>query len=200
MRRWSMSNLRVAPNYSDVDGCRADLTGMRFGHWTVLSLHSRKRNGSLRWVVCCDCGNEDSKSYTDLMHGRSKSCGCMKIHQGLRSTQWKGCKCGAVSGDRMTSIRNSAAGKGKRQALAYDLDAEYVCGLFDGTCALSGLPIRIGRHSRDNTASLDRIDSSKGYIRGNVQWLHKDVNWMKNTLDQQRFVELCKAVANENQE
>jgi hypothetical protein len=48
----------------------------------------------------------------------------------------------------------------------------------------------------DNTASLDRIDSSLGYVRGNVQWLHKDVNWMKNTLDQDRFIELCKAIVN----
>ena len=29
------------------------------------------------------------------------------------------------------------------------------------------------------TASLDRIDSTKGYVRGNIQWVHKDINWFK---------------------
>lgn len=180
----------------NIDAARADLTGKRFHHWTVISLHSRKRNGTLRWNVRCDCGNEDSKSFTELVYGRSRSCGCMTIRSGPRHAQWTGCACGAVSGDRMQSIRSSASGKsGGRAAVPYDIDAEYLCSIFTGKCALSGLDIHIGKHSRNNTASLDRIDSSQGYVRGNVQWLHKDINWMKNTLTEERFVDLCKQVA-----
>lgn len=43
-------------------------------------------------------------------------------------------------------------------------------------------------------ASLDRIDSSQGYIKGNVQWVHKDINKMKFDLSQDRFLELCNII------
>jgi hypothetical protein len=69
----------------------------------------------------------------------------------------------------------------------------------DGRCALSGLPIgfalgfpkhRVG----ETTASLDRIDSASGYTCDNIQWVHKDINRLKNAFPQTRFFELCKAV------
>ena len=44
------------------------------------------------------------------------------------------------------------------------------------------------------TASLDRIDSNLSYIKDNVQWIHKDLNRMKNEFSQDRFIEVCKAV------
>ena len=67
-------------------------------------------------------------------------------------------------------------------------------------CALSGLDIEFSRKLKDGTttASLDRIDSSKGYIQNNVQWVHKDINRIKQNLDQEKFIELCKMVAKEN--
>ena len=45
------------------------------------------------------------------------------------------------------------------------------------------------------TASLDRIDSSKGYVPGNIQWVHKDVNWMKGSFTQEYFVNICKKIS-----
>jgi hypothetical protein len=44
------------------------------------------------------------------------------------------------------------------------------------------------------TASLDRIDSLVGYIKGNVQWVHKDVNVSKMDFDESYFRQLCAAV------
>ena len=46
--------------------------------------------------------------------------------------------------------------------------------------------------------SLDRIDSSKGYEIGNVQWVTKYINWAKNDLSQKDFIDLCIAVANKH--
>lgn len=50
----------------------------------------------------------------------------------------------------------------------------------------------------ETTISLDRIDSTKGYIEGNVQWVHKSVNIMKSTLTQEQFINFCKLVAENN--
>ena len=49
------------------------------------------------------------------------------------------------------------------------------------------------------TASLDRIDSNKGYTKDNVQFVHKDINWMKQDFEQNKFIEYCKKVANKHE-
>jgi hypothetical protein len=51
------------------------------------------------------------------------------------------------------------------------------------------------RCNNEQTASLDRIDNSQGYINGNIQWVHKIINRIKMDLNTSYFVELCKKVA-----
>ena len=65
----------------------------------------------------------------------------------------------------------------------------------EGVCALSGLPIAWSAVGNEHTASIDRIDSSKGYTTCNTQLLHKDANMMKQSFSQEAFVAMCKAVA-----
>lgn len=65
----------------------------------------------------------------------------------------------------------------------------------DRKCKLSGVDIGWALVGAIHTASLDRIDSAIGYIKGNVQLVHKDVNMMKQAFDQQHFVEVCTAIA-----
>jgi hypothetical protein len=64
----------------------------------------------------------------------------------------------------------------------------------DFKCALTGWDIEAMK-VQVNTASLDRIDSSKGYIEENVQWVHKMVNMSKQSYSQEEFIEMCKAVS-----
>ena len=47
-------------------------------------------------------------------------------------------------------------------------------------CPVLGMPLQLtwGEGTKDNKPSLDRIDSSKGYIKGNVQVL----SWRANNL------------------
>jgi hypothetical protein len=67
-----------------------------------------------------------------------------------------------------------------------------------GRCALSNRVISFptcATEWKDATASLDRKDNSLGYISHNIQWLHKDVNKMKNTHDETYFIALCSDIA-----
>jgi hypothetical protein len=71
-------------------------------------------------------------------------------------------------------------------------------------CTLTGMEIGIAVSSRahqrgGSTASVDRIDSSQGYVEGNVQRVHKDVNRMKWELPQDRFIEICRMVAKKHE-
>jgi len=45
-----------------------------------------------------------------------------------------------------------------------------------------------------STASPDRIDPSKGYVEGNVRWVHKTINSMRNSMCDQEFRRWCRLV------
>jgi hypothetical protein len=54
-----------------------DLTGRRFGKWTVLARDDIEWNYRRRqWLVQCECGKLRLVPGEDLLNGRSQSCGC----------------------------------------------------------------------------------------------------------------------------
>lgn len=58
-------------------GKRVNLTGKRFGRWTVVSESDlRDCNGNIMWNCKCDCGIEKTVSGNSLRKGSSTSCGC----------------------------------------------------------------------------------------------------------------------------
>ena len=61
-------------------------------------------------------------------------------------------------------------------------------------CNLTGLALCFKQNGEPQTASLDRIDSSRGYVEGNVQWVHKDINNMKQDYSMNEFLTYCKLI------
>lgn len=103
-----------------------------------------------------------------------------------------------IEGAKWLDIINSA----KRRNLDFSINIKDVWKKFvkqGGNCALSKLPITLGHNIRKGTywnASLDRIDSDKGYIKNNVQWIHKDIQRMKWQLSEPEFLYFCKSIYN----
>lgn len=60
----------------------------------------------------------------------------------------------------------------------------------NGKCALSQI-----KFNDEYLPSLDRIDSSKGYEKGNIQLLLIKVNRMKTDLNENEFIMLCKKIS-----
>ena len=54
-----------------------DLTGLKFGKLSVLSLEGSDSSGRKLWNCICDCGNNITKRSAALIRGQSKSCGCL---------------------------------------------------------------------------------------------------------------------------
>ncbi len=54
-----------------------DLSGRRFGRWTVVS-PAETVNSAKMWTCRCDCGTVKTVRRTALVSGRSRSCGCLK--------------------------------------------------------------------------------------------------------------------------
>jgi len=169
---------------------KKDLTGKTFGDLFVLGVSEVSRNGHYRYCVRCSCGVEKTVLGTHMLQGNTLHCGQCKPR--TKPSNWTG--CGTVSGTYFAQVKSGAAGARGRKPMEFSVSIEYLAHLLDevqkGVCALSGIVISI----RSHTASLDRIDSSKGYVEGNVQWLHKDVNMMKRHYEQDYFINLCKKV------
>ena len=70
---------------------KKDLTGQRFGRWTVIKEYGKNKQRCTTWWCRCDCGNEGEVSGTNLTHGRSKSCGCLRNDKSSKrlKEQWK---------------------------------------------------------------------------------------------------------------
>jgi len=175
-----------------------DLSGKKFGKWTVLRRTESSRSGHTRFECICECGNVKNVLSTHLIRGNSNHCGCYVL-RGPEHPQWKG--HGEISADFWDSIKRGADGrKGRRTAVSFDITIQQAWDLFEAQsrrCALTGLALVMGqRHNHLRTASLDRIDNSKGYTIDNVQWLHKDINRMKGTFDEKYFIDMCCKVAN----
>lgn len=92
--------------------------------------------------------------------------------------------------------------KAKDRGIEVKVSAEYIAELFTKQkrkCALSGIRLYFTWGDTKQSASLDRINSNKGYINGNVQWTHKLANLAKGTMTQKTFFKLIKLIYN-NQE
>jgi hypothetical protein len=139
----------------------------------------------------CKCGNEQIIPCHRFEYNRSTGCQHCKI-AGQGSFFWRG--VGEISGRLLSQIKNSA----KIRKIRHSVSGEYLWELFlkqDRRCALTGeILVFDSTHYDKNTASLDRIDSSKGYVEGNVMWVHKHINLMKHVFDLDYFVDLCEKI------
>lgn len=181
---------------------RRDLTGQRFGYITVISFSKVVKKSDKAYNVYWNC--KDDFGFTKeiaskhLVSGQIISCGGLKKSR-IRSKnpRWTGIE--DISGAFFYQIRRGA----EVRNLTFEISLEDVWKLYldqDKKCALSKTPISFNcrDRKRDGTASLDRIDSSKGYVVDNIQWVHKNVNKMKQNLDESIFIEYCKLIAENN--
>lgn len=69
-----------------------------------------------------------------------------------------------------------------------------------GICPYSGIKLKLSTHSNIlknpiTTASLDRVDSSKGYLKDNIQFVSRSINFMKGEMSHKETIQLCKLIA-----
>lgn len=198
--------------FKDINNTRkpkVNLLGKTFGTLTVICKHSRTPPGHYKYLCKCECGKECIRTGTSLVRSKNSNCGngVCGILRGKDNPCFRG--VGEISaGWFLNKIIKSASGDQSmgrtRPVKELTIDIGYLWDLFlkqDRKCALSGLNLTLPINETTksytaSTASVDRIDSNIGYVPGNVQWVHKHINLMKNKLTQKYFIEMCKNVAN----
>lgn len=200
LRKYSLASNK---KYKDQD----KYIGQKFNYLTIKSFYLPKHTdvtvAGFRCICKCDCGTTVEDLPVKIITGKRKTCGestCtyfkqVRVDASKKSSQGSFTGHEEIYGSRWASWRIGA----KKRNLAFEISIEYAWDLYisqNKLCALSGIPISFdGKwNSSETTASLDRIDSSKGYVEGNIQWVHKRINLMKGDLSDEDFTEWCRKV------
>jgi len=172
---------------------RLDLSGQQFSNLKAIEF-SHVINRQSHWKFeCMLCGNDHIAGAADVKRGKIKSCGCKK-NKGSKNGQWKGYE----------DLNGSVVGHYRRSAELRNLDFKVTNKDLwrqfqkqNGVCPYTGIELTLdSKESRiPDNASLDRIDSDKGYTKDNIHWVYKPVNNMKNNTSHNKFIEICCLIA-----
>lgn len=141
-----------------------DLSGKKFGNWTILKSTNEYKDGFVVWLGKCACGTIKKVSKNSLTAG-SKSCGCSKLHRKKKRRSWT---------DRFNNLISSIYARYRIEAhqrgFPYEINKEqfkvlitqpcYYCGLDKQNCqVIHNVPVRY--------TGIDRVDNDKGYTISN---------------------------------
>lgn len=151
-------------------------------------LHKGRRNGKRYYVECnCTCGNVVEIRLDAILYGKQGSCGCQK---------------GGVRVDEFSPFRIFLAHIRDRKKYnnykhEVNIDLPYLKKIWkkqNGICPYTGIEMILyptcdqRKIKNPVQASLDRIDSSKGYIKGNVEFVCLAINYAKNGFTKEEFM------------
>jgi len=162
--------------YTACVGCQKksgiiDLTGRVFGELTVLSmLEERGRRGAIQWSCRCSCGNTHSVLSGDLTGGRIQSCGCSRKRKSRHD---------AIVKNQYNQLKHRHCSKGFliQELISFELfkKLSYTPCYYCGAASSKKLKDNFGSTHKIylsdtviHVNGIDRVDSSKGYVNGNV--------------------------------
>jgi len=179
-------------------------------------MHQCKRCHALRIKRCTTCG--EVRQYSQYPNAP----GSLDDGSPVLSTRCYLCQSASISAEsrrkgeaavrehtlHATIVRNMR--EWRRRSLAEcgikcNLTYEYVKALWkaqDGRCYYTGEPLIFGLgngHAGQDTASLDRLTPSAGYMQGNVVWAGYWINTNKGARTYDEYLQLCCLVASRHE-
>ena len=151
----------------------------------------QRKKGRTEFYCSQTCSGKASRVFDTWRHSEENKEHCRKISP-TRSDEYTGFR------EYMRRVR-------KRNHKA-DIDLPYLKEIWEaqnGKCAYTKVQLEHPTASKSSRnynfmSSLDRIDSSKGYVKGNVQYVSVSVNWLKNQMDDNHLTEFFQIVSGVN--
>jgi hypothetical protein len=89
----------------------------------------------------------------------------------------------------------NAKNRSDKKNFAFDLTREWCEQVWTGNCAVTGLPFSFGSQTHfPFSPSIDRIDSSLGYLQTNCRFVLFAVNSLKGTGTDQQMLQIAQAI------
>jgi hypothetical protein len=162
-----------------------DLLGKKFGRLLVKDFVDLINSRS-RWLCICDCGNEKIISRTNLINAHVMSCGCLRAETARKNNSLPNGM--AHLNNLFRTYQNSA----KNRGISFELTKEEFILLVSKNCFYCNeSPSERWHEPNGNgyfpSSGIDRINSSRGYIIGNVVPCCKKCNYAKKQLSTEEF-------------
>lgn len=177
-----------------------DWTGKIFHFLTVIGRHPVSIDGHRRWICRCDCGVEKlvkAKSKTRLA---AKSCGCKAAElTGLNKLKHGLSRRGAKNPAYGLYFALTKRARDKDLPCDFFGNPEGFCRWFENRIAELGnkcpifgteFVVGVGRWL-DESATVDRIIPSNGYVYGNIEIISHRANQIKNDASLKELEAIC---------
>ena len=177
--------------------------GDKFGRWVVIDINVKDLNDNNRYkaLVQCECGNTSLVRPSSLISNTNNGCKhCINKNNYpsfRKSRRNIDPNLKGLSPIWLSSIKNYS-NRGLFRTIPieitlYDLLNQLEVQNFQ--CPYTGITLNVLNLSKDESnASVDRIDSQKGYTKDNIQWVYKKINRMKNNMSEDEFINLCSKI------
>lgn len=172
-----VNSYRIENNLNHKYSKKTEELKLKFPHITF----NHVKAGRTSPVNCCFCGVEYFKRKVEIKDKNFCSVKCRNLDKEVNYLK-----------NYLSSIKKRAIKKN----IEFDLDENYLEELIKKQywlCGITNVPIVIPTKNETKiyeTASLDRIDNSIGYVKGNVMWVVLGVNYMKNRHSNEDLKEL----------
>jgi len=177
--------------------------GRSFNRWTLIEkcAPTFAFKGSW-WLVQCSCGNYGRAPESRLKSGKTKQCkSCaataIQDRRRLKESMSFGRKLGITKQDRANRNKwnqhvasTMINAKLRRVEIGFSSTAEmasYIESIAPIRCPVFGTELHHGAGDLVGRFSIDRIDNTKGYVRGNLQVISYKANVMKSDANQDQL-------------
>jgi hypothetical protein len=135
---------------------------------------------------CNTCNNARTRTYRDANPDKAKAYRKKDDYSEKRKIPRKT----AIVANPLSAMLSRAKSRAKLKGREFDISVEDLS--IPEFCPLLGIPLFVGTKGQYiNAPSIDRIDSTKGYIKGNV-WV---ISSLANTMKNQASIDQLKAFA-----
>lgn len=173
-------------------GKRKEMAGLRFGRLIVIDYsHINPSNRRIMWKCICDCGNEKIADGVYLRNGKVKSCGCLvgEYLANLTRKEDSGFKL------LLRQYKSSAKARG----YDFDLSEDTFKKLTSGDCFYCGdkpkkVSVKLSEYGKYIFNGIDRLENSLGYSETNCVTCCEDCNFLKRTLNVDKFLNLVSKI------
>lgn len=153
---------------------RLPLEGRRYGRLLVLEDTGKRQRNGVVWKCLCDCGAVVEVSGKNLNRNCTYSCGCYQRYSEAYRVRTHG-----KTNTPEYRMLSGAKSRAKRKGIEFAIELDDI--VIPASCPVLGIPLKISTSGSadENSPSLDRLDNTKGYVKGNVAVISYRANRIK---------------------